>query len=140
MPGSVELQLLRFQFKNCPEIQSLHFRPTSLAAQWRAAGRQPSEIKRVSDQTGEAMEKSTETLDQQIEQLRQTSSYVSSSYRLANNELTALKQSLVLFAEANALLAKRLMALEAIRPRIVDVDGRKLRWDAPDEIVPVDVF
>jgi len=32
------------------------------------------------------------------------------------------------------------MALEAIRPRIIDVDGRKIRWDAPSELVPLDVF
>ena len=86
------------------------------------------------------MSKEAEPLDQQIDRLRQTSAYVATSYRLAADEITALKQSLVLFAEANERLAKKLMSLEAIRPRIVDVDGRKMRWDAPDEMVPVDVF
>lgn len=77
-------------------------------------------------------------LDEQILVLRQNSSYVSTSYRLAPDELTALKQSLVLFAEANARLVERLCLLESIKPRIIDVDGRKIRWNAPDNMVPVE--
>lgn len=77
-------------------------------------------------------------LDEQILVLRHNSSYVSTSYRLAPDELTALKQSLVLFAEANARLVDRLCLLESIKPRIVDVDGRKIRWNAPDNMVPVE--
>lgn len=80
------------------------------------------------------------SLDQQIEMLRQNSSYVATSYRLAPDELTALKQALVLFAEANERLAAKLCFAESIRPRIVDVDGRKIRWDAPSELVPIDNF
>ena len=86
------------------------------------------------------MKQETESLDQQIERLKQNSAYVATSYRLAPDELTALKQALVMFAKCNERLARKLMALEAIRPRIIDVDGRKIRWDAPDDMVPLDVF
>lgn len=79
-------------------------------------------------------------LDEQILALRQNSTYVSTSYRLAPDELTALKQSLVLFAEANATLVQRICDLESICPRIIDVDGRKIRWNAPDNLVPVESF
>lgn len=77
-------------------------------------------------------------LDEQILALRQNSTFVSTSYRLAPDELTALKQSLVLFAEANARLVKRVCELESIRPRIIEVDGRKIRWNAADNLVPVE--
>lgn len=77
-------------------------------------------------------------LDEQILALRQSSTYVSTSYRLCPDELTALKQSLVLFAEANVQLVKRVCELESICPRIVDVDGRKIRWNAPDNMIPVE--
>jgi hypothetical protein len=80
------------------------------------------------------------SLDAQIERLRETSAYVATAYRIAASETEALKQSLVLFAEANERLVKRLCELEAIVPRRVDVDGRKLRWDAPDDRVPISNF
>jgi len=80
------------------------------------------------------------SLDDQVQRLRETISYVATSYRVAANENEALKQSLVLFAEANERLVKRLCELEAIVPRIVDVDGRKIRWDAPSELVPISHF
>lgn len=80
------------------------------------------------------------SLDAQVERLRETSVYVATAYRIAASETEALKQSLVLFAEANERLVKRLCEIEAIVPRRVDVDGRKLRWDAPDDLVPISHF
>ena len=79
-------------------------------------------------------------IDKTIAELRQNSSIVSTAFRLAATDIDALKHAVVLFAESNERLVKRLCELEAIVPRIVDVDGRKIRWDAPDDAIPVSNF
>ena len=54
-----------------------------------------------------------------------------------DNEVDALKMLVVMMCETNAELAKRLMAAESIAPKIMSVDGKRVRWDAPDEFVKV---
>jgi hypothetical protein len=78
-----------------------------------------------------------ELINIQIDNLKQLSSCVSSCYRMAPDEITALKYSLIMFAEANEKLIERISELESICPRITDADGRKIRWDAPDSAIPV---
>jgi hypothetical protein len=78
-----------------------------------------------------------ELVDSQIADLKQLSSIVSSCYRMAPDEITALKYSLIMFSEANEKLIRRISELESICPRITDADGRKIRWDAPDSAIPV---
>lgn len=84
--------------------------------------------------------KKDELIDLQIDKLKESSSYVSSCYRMAPDEITALKYSLIMFAEANERLIRRVCELESICPRIVDADGRKIRWDASDSIIPVNLI
>lgn len=52
---------------------------------------------------------------------------------------SALKVMVVVLSDRNGDTIKRLAAAEAIKPRRIKLpDGRIARWDAPDDMVPIE--
>ena len=79
------------------------------------------------------------SISDRFEQLRQNDVTVATvmhhAGRIGLDTVDALRYALLAMAEARTELAKRVLRAEQISPKIVVVDGKKFRWDAPDELV-----
>ena len=82
-------------------------------------------------------------VDEQFKQLILTNSVASAVMRLTSRgvgdytEMQAMRLLAVMLGESNARLVKQVTELKGICPQIIEGDGVRHRWDAPDEFVPV---